>query len=37
MAALTAARLASFVKQALEQTYSTFEIYMWSDSEIVLH
>ena len=37
MAALTAARLASFVKQALEQRYSTLEIYMWSDSEIVLH
>jgi hypothetical protein len=36
MTALTAARLASFVKQALEQTYSTLEIYMWSDSEIVL-
>jgi hypothetical protein len=37
MAALTAARLASFVKQALEQRYSTLEIYMWLDSEIVLH
>ena len=36
-AALTAARLASFVRQALEQRYSTLEIYMWSDSEIVLH
>ena len=37
MAALTTARLASFVKKALEQRYSTLEIYMWSDSEIVLH
>ena len=37
MAALTAARLASFVKQALERRCSTLSIHMWSDSEIVLH
>jgi hypothetical protein len=37
MVALTASRLSSFVKQSLKQRYSTLEIYMWSDSEIVLH
>ena len=37
MAALTAARLASFVKHALERRCSTLSVHMWSDSEIVLH
>ena len=37
MAALTGARLASFVSQALKSRYPNLKIKLWSDSEIVLH
>ena len=37
MAALTGARLASFVSQALKSRYPNLKVKLWSDSEIVLH
>ena len=37
MAALTGARLASFVSQTLKSWYSNLKVQLWSDSEIVLH
>ena len=37
MAALTGARLASFVSQALKSRYPNLKVKLWSDGEIVLH
>ena len=37
MAALTGARLASSVSQALKSRYPNLKVKLWSDSEIVLH
>ena len=37
MAALTGARLASFVSQALKSRCPNLKVKLWSDSEIVLH
>lgn len=37
MAALTGARLASFVSQTLKSRYPNLRVKLWSDSEIVLH
>lgn len=37
MAALTGARLASFVSQALRSRYPNLKVKLWSHSEIVLH
>ena len=37
MAALTGARLANFVQQALKQRYDSVTVTLWTDSEIVLH
>ena len=37
MAALTGARLAKFVSQALKSRYPNLNVKLWSDSEIVLH
>ena len=37
MAALTGARLGSFVSQTLKSRYPNLKVQLWSDSEIVLH
>ena len=37
MAALTGARLASFVSETLKSRYPNLKVKLWSDSEIVLH
>ncbi len=37
IAALISARLLSFIHNAIKDRYDTLELYLWSDSQIVLY